>query len=153
MPGMLRSVTTTSGRRRSVVSSNCAPSVTVPTSSKSALRRLDSPSRTIAWSSASNTVVRRVPDLVCTGGRGLARRQRHHHVNLRASLWFRVDGEAPSDEADALVEADQTQPASRSRRFEVESTPIVTDEQHQFVSLALETYPHVLSPCMLGRIR
>src|SRR5262245_26816835 len=148
MPGMERSVTMTSGRSRSAASINCAPSVTVPARSNSALRRLDRPSRTIAWSSASSTLVRRVPVLVSTRCRRLVRGQRHHGIDLGASLRLRVDRETASDDTDTLVEADQAQPASDSRLLEVEPAPIVTDEQHQMASLALQTYPHVAGLCM-----
>src|SRR5262245_25602373 len=118
--GMARSVRITSGRRRRAAWSSLAPLATVPTSENSPRRRVASPSATTAWSSASSSVARGILGLP----------QGHDDPKLGPALWLRVDGQAPPDEADPLVEAEQAEPPPGSRLDRIEPATIVHDGEH-----------------------
>src|SRR4029453_12782526 len=141
-PGIATSVTMTSGRSWRAASINRAPSATVPTSENSLRSRLASPSMTIAWSSARSTVARRIPDLG----------QRHHDLDLRASLRLGVDREAASREADPFVEADQAQAAAPLPLREVKPAPVVTDREHEVGPVARRDHSHPAGFRMPGNI-
>src|SRR5262249_38563661 len=151
-PGMVMSVTMTSGRSVRAVSRRRAPSDTVPTRVNSSRRRLESPSSTMAWSSASKTVRRRVADLVCTGALHLITRQRHHHDDLGASLWLGVDGELSANDTNTLVETDQAGPALTLCLLEGESAPVVTNPQLDITRVARHVHPDVSRLRMPGGI-
>src|SRR5262249_47464822 len=126
IPGMARSVTTTSGWNRRAASRSWPPSVTVATTVNSLRRRLASPSATTAWSSASSTVARDIPGL----------RQRHHDPELGPALRATVDGQASADQADALVEADQPETLVAAGLGEIEPASVIGDGQDHVVSVS-----------------
>src|SRR5215471_13944973 len=70
------------------------------------------------------------------GRAGQALGQRHHDPDLRTAEATRVDRDLAADEADSLVEADQTEPASSSRLGEVETASVVGDGQQHVAVLA-----------------
>src|SRR5262249_21859752 len=135
MPGMARSVTTTSGSRRRAASRSWAPSVTVATTVNSLRRRLASPSATTAWSSASSTVARDIPSL----------RHRHSDPQLGAALRPTVDRQPPPDQPDTLVETDQPQPLLAASLGQIEPAPVIDDGQDHVVPVSTHGHPRVTS--------
>src|SRR6185436_2037253 len=141
-PGMARSVTIRSGRSRRATSTNSDPLATVPIRANSPCRRLASPSATMAWSSASNTVARGI----------LGLDDGDHDAELSPSLGLGVDRQASAHQAGPLVQAEETEAPAAPRGGLVESGSVVRDGEHDVGPGTLHGHVRLAGCRMLGDV-
>src|SRR5262245_29405703 len=142
MPGMVMSVTTTSGRNCRTAFRSWEPSVTVATTENSLRRRLASPSATTAWSSASSTVARGILEF----------RHWHGDPELGAALRPTGDRQAPTHETHPLVETDQAQAVPVPSIGGIEAAAVVPDRQHHVPLVELHRHGRVPRRRMPGDV-
>src|SRR5436309_10314571 len=146
IPGMLMSMTMTAGFRRSTISSACAPSWASPTTSMSdsLARIIRTPSRTIAWSSASNTLIFAITHSYGNGS-----------LQARAGTGRRLDRERPAQQFCALPHPEQTHPAlaAGGHRVGIKSAAIVADDQIHAAVAVGDLHPGVGGASMLQNVR
>src|SRR5690606_23517680 len=123
IPGMERSMTTTSGLYFSTASMASSPVPASPTTvmSSSASRRARRPARRTTWSSARRMRI--------GSGIGLGLHSRDDDAHLGASAGAALDVDSPADVGGALLHAEETEAAAVLGQCvgDVESAPVVAN--------------------------